>query len=117
MRIPADSDAALRYGPPGPRDSLTIPADTDADPSNGPSVPNNTLVPGGGIPASGDGDGEAGTEQQDGEEDRLHVLSGSGVEEEVLEAELQALRAARQQFQRASLSQVHHLHSNIAVNA
>ena len=116
MRIPADSDAALRYGPPDRRDSLTIPADTNAVPSNGPSVPNNTLVPGGGIPASGDGDREAGTEQQDGEEDRLHVLSGSGVEEEVLEAELQALRAARQQFQRASLSQVHHLHSNIPVN-
>ena len=113
MRVPADSGAALRYGPPDPSDSLTIPADTDAVPSNGPSVPNNTLAPGVGIPAS-HGEGEAGTEQQDSEEeDRLRVLSGSGVEEEVLEAELQALRAARQQFQRASLSQVHHLHFNL----
>ena len=110
MRVPADSGAALRYGPSDPKDSLTFPADTDAVPSNGPSVPNNTLAPGGGIPAAADGDGEAGTEQQDNEEDGLRVLSGDGVEEEVLEAELQALRAARQQFQRASLSQVHHLH-------
>lgn len=48
--------------------------------------------------------------QQDSEEeDGMHVLSGSGVEEEVLEAELLALRAARQQFQRASLTQVHQL--------
>ena len=118
MRVPADSDAALRYGPADPMGSLTIPADTDAVPSNGPSVPNNTLGPRGGIPASGDGEGEAEqTEQQDSEEDRLHVLSGSGVEEEVLEAELQALRAARQQFQRASLSQVHHLHLNPPVHS
>ena len=117
MRVPADSGAALRYGPPDPRDSSTIPADTDAAPSNGPPVPNNTLAPGGGIPAAGDGEREAGTEQQDNEEDRLRVLSGSGVEEEVLEAELEALRAARQQFQRASLSQVHHLHLNITVHA
>lgn len=113
MRIPADSGAALRYGPSDPRDSLTIPADTDAGPSNGPSVPNNTLAaPGDGVPASGDGEAGAVVQQQDSEEeDGLHVLSGSGVEEEVLEAELQALRAARQQFQRASLSQVHQLYS------
>ena len=113
MRIPADSGAALRYGPPDPRDSLAIPADYDAGPSNGPSVPNNTLAaPADGMPASGDGEAGAVVQQQDSEEeDRLHVLSGSGVEEEVLEAELQALRAARQQFQRASLSQVHQLYS------
>ena len=118
MRVPADSAAALRYGPPDPRDSLTIPADTDAVPSNGPSVPNNTLAPGVGIPTSRGGDGDIGTEQQhDEEEDRLPMLSGSGMEEEVLQAELQALRAARQQFQRASLSQVHHLHWNIPVHA
>lgn len=113
MRVPADSGAALRYGPPDPRDSLPIPADTDAGPSNGPSVPNNTLAaPGDGVPASGDEEAGAVVQQQDSEEeDGLHVLSGSGVEEEVLEAELQALRAARQQFQRASLSQVHQLDS------
>jgi hypothetical protein len=39
-------------------------------------------------------------------EEELLLLSSSGVEEEVLECELQALRAARQQLQRASLSQV-----------
>ena len=47
---------------------------------------------------SGRGSGEV--------EEQLLLLSSSGVEEEVLECELQALRAARQQLQRASLSQV-----------
>ncbi|DBA84102.1 hypothetical protein WJX77_003908 [Trebouxia sp. C0004] len=46
---------------------------------------------------SGRGSGEV--------EEQLLLLSSSGVEEEVLECELQALRAARQQLQRASLSQ------------
>lgn len=110
MRVSADSKAAPNlYGMTDPRDSLAIPADTDAVPSNGPSVPNNTLaVPGEELPAWGHGEGGPG--QQEGqEEDTLRVLSGSGVEEEVLEAELQALRAARQQLQRASLTQVQHL--------
>lgn len=111
MRVSADSTAGLKYGMTDLRDSLAIPADTDAIPSNGPSVPNNTLAaPGEEQPAWGDGEGGAVTGQQEGqEEDTLRVLSGSGVEEEVLEAELQALRAARQQLQRASLTQVHHL--------
>ena len=47
---------------------------------------------------SGRGSGEV--------EEQLLLLSSSGVEEEVLECELQALRAARQQLQHASLSQV-----------
>ncbi|KAL3131117.1 hypothetical protein ABBQ38_000423 [Trebouxia sp. C0009 RCD-2024] len=107
MRVSADSTAGLKYGMTDLRDSLAIPADTDAIPSNGPSVPNNTLAaPGEEQPAWGDGEGGAVTGQQEGqEEDTLRVLSGSGVEEEVLEAELQALRAARQQLQRASLTQ------------
>lgn len=109
VRVSADSTAALKYGMTNPRDSLVIPADTDAVPSNGPSVPNNTLAaPGEELLAWGPG--EPVMEQQEGqEEEALHVLSGSGVEEEVLEAELQALRAARKQLQRASFSQVQHL--------
>ena len=111
MRVSADSGAALRYGVTDPSDGLTVPADTDAIPSNGLAVPNNTLAgPGEGMSASGGEDRGPAMEQQDNEEeDALRMLSGNGVEEAVLEAELQALRAARQQFQRASMSQVHHL--------
>lgn len=108
MRVPADSGAVSRYGMTDPRKTLAVPPDTDAVPSEGLPVPNNTLAgPGEGLQGLGDEEAWPADQQQGSEdEEALHMLTGNGVEEEVLEAELQALRAARQQFQRASLTQV-----------
>ena len=113
MRVPADNGVVPRYGTTEPSNTLAVPADTDAVPSEGLPVPNNILA-GRWEGMQGHGHGDAGTaeagtaDQKQGseEEEVLHMLTGNGVEEEVLEAELQALRAARQQFQRASLTQV-----------
>ena len=52
---------------------------------------------------------EAGAAESSGQADiefELRTLSGDGIEEEVLVQELHALQAARQELQRASVSQV-----------
>ena len=102
----------------GPADILPIPADSDAvpradtwDQSQQARVEATTAANLGILdPASGEGaagDPPDAPRQSQGEEgEQALLLPGSTAEEEVLESELQALRAARQQLQRASLSQV-----------
>ena len=101
LTVPADSEAVPRAASPGqsqqpfvPNNTLAIPADTEAVPRHSP-------------PGSGDHQA-AGADRggQAREEEELHLLSSTTVEEEVLVSELQALRAARQEFQLACLSQV-----------
>ena len=101
----------------GPDNLLPIPSDSDAvpradwDESQQARVEATTAADLG-IPVSAPGEGAAGEpldaprQPQGEEEEQALLLPGSTAEEEVLESELQALRAARQQLQRASLSQV-----------
>jgi len=122
-RVPRATDRGQAPPPPVPNNILAVPADTEAvsrgsswGQTQQPLVPTNTLA----IPRDGEAvlrDRQPGSRdaqalngevsgQNDGEGEEALLLAGSAVEEEVLESELQALRAARQQFQRASLSQV-----------
>ena len=125
-RVPRATSWGRGQPPPVPTNTLAsagadtaVPRADSWEQAQQPLVPTNTLAASGDAGAvlregltdprhpqadpleaeySGRGGGEV--------EAQLLLLSSSGVEEEVLECELQALRAARQQLQRASLSQV-----------
>lgn len=114
---------ATSHGQAQPTTDPTNTAGTDTVPradswgeAQQPLVPTNTLAAPGHAEAA-PREGLAGCEGPEGqcaepsgregsEEEHMLLLSGSGVEEEVLKSELQALRAARQQLQQASMSQV-----------
>jgi len=81
-----------------PTNTLAASGDADAVPREGMTDSRHPQADPREAEYSGRGSGEV--------EEQLLLLSSSGVEEEVLECELQALRAARQQLQHASLSQV-----------
>lgn len=125
-QVPRATSWGQAQPPPVPTNTLaragtdaTVPRADSWEQAQQPLVPTNTLAASGdagAVPREGMSDSRhpqadpreaeySGRGSGEVEEQSL-LLSSSGVAEEVLECELQALRAARQQLQHASLSQV-----------